>query len=105
MLQLLRLDSGAVSCIVAAAPLRASRGVRLRVVFEERLLACHLTDHECPVLAERRVDCSLGQQSIIEDLQLLLPAWCAAWEIASARHPVVQHRARLHSVAVQKRHL
>ncbi len=55
MLQLLRLHLSAVSCIVASAPLRASRGVRLRVVFEERLLACHLTDHECPILTERRM--------------------------------------------------
>jgi hypothetical protein len=61
LLQMLRLLLSAVSGIVAATPLRALRSVRLSVVVEERLLTFDLTDHQCPVRAERRIDCSLGQ--------------------------------------------
>ena len=46
MLQLLRPHLGAVSRIIGSALLGTFRGVRLRVMSEERLLARYLPDHE-----------------------------------------------------------
>jgi hypothetical protein len=70
----LRLLLGPVSCIIASLLLRPFCGGRLSVVFKERLLAHHLSYHECSKLAIRGIDCSLSQQSIIKDPQLFLPA-------------------------------